>query len=249
MPSRTPRRPPPLPRCVKTVYRSMSFLLFPSLCCPPPPNANATRSRIKPPYHHKHKSRTGGRDAYQLYGSAIGDKTILHGEIALTVLARADEVASGAFHLHKFTGNSVATGVDLGPMGRVANKGGRDGVCCSVNSCIGVCSQKLNSTTTPPHPRVGGPVLPLLRREHRHHHLPHGLGQTRQEPPDHAQPRTSRSPLSSFPVSSPLNNPRNAYTTLLTPPLNTQDARRSLKELALQWDSEFDVHHTHHHST
>ncbi len=30
---------------------------------------------------------------------------------------------------------------------------------------------------------------------------------------------------------------------------HAQDARKSLKELALQWSAEFDVHHTHHHST
>lgn len=91
--------------------------------------SNATQSRLdstpRAITQHDHRQpMTGGPNAYQLYGSSIGDKTILHGEIALTVLAHADEVASGAFHLHKFSGNSVATGVDLGPMGRVANKGG-----------------------------------------------------------------------------------------------------------------------------
>lgn len=46
--------------------------------------------------------------------------------------------------------------------------------------------------------------------------------------------------------------PHSTHTTLSTTPspqTHTQDARRSLKELALQWDSDFDVHHTHHHST
>lgn len=65
----------------------------------------------------------GGPDAFRLFGGEIGDKTILHGEIAITVLARAHDVESGAFRLHKFSGHGVATGVDLGPMGRVANKG------------------------------------------------------------------------------------------------------------------------------
>lgn len=72
-----------------------------------------------------------GGSAYAMYKTEIGDDQFLHGFIALTLFVREGDVASGAFQLHRAGVGGVATGVDLGPMGRAANKvglaGGRDG--------------------------------------------------------------------------------------------------------------------------
>lgn len=61
---------------------------------------------------------------YAMFKTEIGDDTLMHGFIALTIFVRAEDVASGAFRLHRAGVGGVATGVGLGPMGRAANKVG-----------------------------------------------------------------------------------------------------------------------------
>jgi hypothetical protein len=63
--------------------------------------------------------------SYAVFKTEIGDDTIMHGFIALTLFVRQGDVASGAFRLHRAGVGGVATGMGLGPMGRAANKVGR----------------------------------------------------------------------------------------------------------------------------
>lgn len=66
----------------------------------------------------------GGPDQYVVFSTEIGDAVLLHGVIALTILARAEEVSSGAFRCDDAQQpGSLAMGVSLGPMGHAANKG------------------------------------------------------------------------------------------------------------------------------
>ena len=60
---------------------------------------------------------------YSMFGTEIGDDTILHGKIGLTIFARAADVSHGFFKINRATVNRVATGVQLGPMGALPNKG------------------------------------------------------------------------------------------------------------------------------
>ena len=54
---------------------------------------------------------TGGPDRYTLFGAEIGDSTILHGHIAITMFARTRDVLSGACQVQQSGVNCVATGV------------------------------------------------------------------------------------------------------------------------------------------
>lgn len=61
-------------------------------------------------------------EPYAMFKTEIGDASIMHGFIALTIFVQEGDVASGAFRLHQAGVGGVATGVGLGPMGRAANK-------------------------------------------------------------------------------------------------------------------------------
>lgn len=74
-------------------------------------------------FYHNHYT-TGGPEAYACFGREIGDARVLHGLIAVTIFVRARHVREGAFQVQQGAVNRVATGVNLGPMGRAANKGG-----------------------------------------------------------------------------------------------------------------------------
>lgn len=67
---------------------------------------------------------TGGPEAYTFFGREIGDARVLHGLIAVTIFVRTRHVREGVFQVQQGAVNRVATGVNLGPMGRAANKGG-----------------------------------------------------------------------------------------------------------------------------
>lgn len=68
-------------------------------------------------------SHLGGPEAFVMFGDELGDDQFLHGFIAITLFVRADDVATGAFHLHKGAVNKVAAGVSLGALGHAPNKG------------------------------------------------------------------------------------------------------------------------------
>ena len=53
----------------------------------------------------------GGTDRYLLFGAEIGDSTLLHGHIAITMFARTSDVLSGACQVQQSGVNHVATGV------------------------------------------------------------------------------------------------------------------------------------------
>jgi len=68
----------------------------------------------------------GGERAYTQYTAEIGNTNTrlgYHGFIALTVYARADDVACGAFVKTEVATEGVATGANLG-IARASNKGG-----------------------------------------------------------------------------------------------------------------------------
>lgn len=58
----------------------------------------------------------GGTENYTLFGAEIGDSTILHGHIAITVFARTKDVQSGACQVQQSAMNRVATGVSVRPI-------------------------------------------------------------------------------------------------------------------------------------
>jgi hypothetical protein len=68
------------------------------------------------------EEKEGGGRGYAVFKTEIGDDTLMHGFIALTIFVRQGDVASGAFRLHQAGVGGVATGVGLGPMGRASNK-------------------------------------------------------------------------------------------------------------------------------
>lgn len=71
-------------------------------------------------YLNEGEEEEGG--GYAMFKTEIGDDTLMHGFIALTIFVRQGDVASGAFRLHQAGVGGVATGMGLGPMGRASNK-------------------------------------------------------------------------------------------------------------------------------
>ena len=65
----------------------------------------------------------GGPTKFTKYNAGIGDSTILHGEIGLTIFVKAADAAKGFFSINRSNIDKVATGVNLGPIGILANKG------------------------------------------------------------------------------------------------------------------------------
>lgn len=55
--------------------------------------------------------RAGGPDEWVLFSDEIGDTRVLHGKIAVMVLARMRDVRSGSFSIRQGTVNRVAAGV------------------------------------------------------------------------------------------------------------------------------------------
>jgi hypothetical protein len=53
----------------------------------------------------------GGPEEWALFSDEIGDAVVLHGKIAVAVLARAGDVKSGAFSIWQSSVNRVAAGV------------------------------------------------------------------------------------------------------------------------------------------
>ena len=78
--------------------------------------------------HHKNNDRhalhehLGGAGAYQMFQSEVAPATLLYGSIALTVFARAADVASGAFAAVGAETSAVRNGVNL-VVGKAGNKG------------------------------------------------------------------------------------------------------------------------------
>lgn len=68
---------------------------------------------------HEH---LGGAGAYQMFQSEVAPATLLYGSIALTVFARAADVASGAFAAVGAETSAVRNGVNL-VVGKAGNKG------------------------------------------------------------------------------------------------------------------------------
>jgi hypothetical protein len=68
---------------------------------------------------HEH---LGGASAYQMFASEVAPATLLYGSIALTVFARAADVALGAFAAVGAETSAVRNGVNL-VLGRAGNKG------------------------------------------------------------------------------------------------------------------------------
>jgi hypothetical protein len=64
----------------------------------------------------------GGPEAYTMFGDELGDDTILHGFIAVTLFVKTSDVAEGVFRVYKGAQNKVAAGMNLGVMGHAANK-------------------------------------------------------------------------------------------------------------------------------
>lgn len=59
------------------------------------------------------KSVEGGPSEYTMYGQEIGNTSLLHGMIALTIFAKTKDVESGAFNLVDAQVGKLSNGVNL----------------------------------------------------------------------------------------------------------------------------------------